>query len=470
MLLLVKYNDIVIGEGYMKMSEEAVKQTDTIIIDSRQPTEQLATSQTIFATLAQLWKDVIGPFLVIRCLLLVVGMVTIYYILPLVGGPWKVAPSDRILHFPDMLVLMWQHFDSGFYLGIAQTGYDGPNMLHRMSNWAFFPLYPLLIRLVALPFGSDMDTYRLAGLFVANCAALVAVVYLYKLTTLEFGRATAARAVLYLALFPMSFYLSAIYPESLFLALVVSCMYYTRLRRWWLAGLLGGLATLTRPQGVLLAIVVGWEYFMFLAAVEPSQHQAKGVVARILNWLYARITSLARSLTSWGNWLGFVWLALIPGGLVLFSIYSKWKVGAFKAFFMVEKDGWGRQLTNPIPVILRYIQHPSPPNPSDWNFYSLNLLIIFTFCLLLIPIFHKLPLRYGILTLAFLIMPVASGETNSVARYYLAVFPVFMIVAWWTTRGRQERQERWHSLIVASFAILLSVGMVLFTLGIYSIS
>jgi hypothetical protein len=209
---------------------------------------------------------------------------------------------------------------------------------------------------------------------------------------------------------------------------------------------------------------------MFLAAVEPTQHQAKGVVARILNWLYARITSLARSLTSWGNWLGFVWLALIPGGLVLFSIYSKWKVGAFKAFFMVEKDGWGRQLTNPIPVILRYIQHPSPPNPSDWNFYSLNLLIIFTFCLLLIPIFHKLPLRYGILTLAFLIMPVASGETNSVARYYLAVFPVFMIVAWWTTRGRQERQERWHSLIVASFAILLSVGMVLFTLGIYSMS
>ncbi len=152
----------------MKISEEDVKQTDTIIIGSVQPTEQLSTSQTIFATLSQLWKDVIGPFLVIRCLLLVVGMVTIYYILPIVGGPWKVAPSDRILHFPDMLMLMWQHFDSGFYLGIAQTGYDGPNMLHRMSNWAFFPLYPLLIRLVALPFGSDMDTYRLAGLFVAN--------------------------------------------------------------------------------------------------------------------------------------------------------------------------------------------------------------------------------------------------------------------------------------------------------------
>src|SRR5258708_25418793 len=253
----------------MKMSEEAVKQTDTIIIDSRQPTEQLATSQTIFATLAQLWKDVIGPFLVIRCLLLVVGMVTIYYILPLVGGPWKVAPSDRILHFPDMLVLMWQHFDIGFYLGIAQTGYDGPNSLHRMSNWAFLHLYPLLIRLVALPFGSDMDTYRLAGLFVANCATLVAVVYLYKLTTLEFGRASAARAVLYLALFPMSFYLSPIYPYSLFLALYVSCMYYTRLRSCWLSGLLGGLSTLTRPQAVLLPLVVGRAYFMFLTHVRP---------------------------------------------------------------------------------------------------------------------------------------------------------------------------------------------------------
>src|SRR5258707_12859316 len=150
MLLLVKYKDIVIDEGYMKISEEDVKQTNTIIIGSVQPTEQLATSQTIFATLAQLWKDVIGPFLVIRCLLLVVGMVTIYYILPIVGGPLRVTPSDRILHFPDMLMLMCQHFDSGFYLGIAHKGNESHNMFLLVCNWAFFTLYLLLIRLLTL--------------------------------------------------------------------------------------------------------------------------------------------------------------------------------------------------------------------------------------------------------------------------------------------------------------------------------
>jgi Mannosyltransferase (PIG-V) len=458
-------------EGNVKTSGGTEEQIEAASNDAAQPAEQPSSSSAAaFATLFQLWREVIGPFLAIRCILLVVGMVTIYYILPYMTGPWRVAKPARIYQFPAMLLLMWQHFDSGFYLSIAAQGYAGPHMLHRMSNWAFFPLYPLLIRIVAQPFGSSMDMYSMAGLLVANVAALVAAFYLYRLTSREFGRRTAIRAVLYLGLFPMSFYLSAIYPESLFLALSVSCMYYARLRRWWLAGVLGGLTTLTRPQGILLVAVVGWEYLRCLTAIETTQQQAGGIAVRRLNGLKARATVLARSLPSWRTWLGFVWLALIPAGLVLFSIYAKLKVGAFKAFFMVEQYGWRRQLTNPILVIQHALQHPSPPNAADWNFYSLNMLCILVFCLLLIPILRMLPLSYGILALAFIIIPLASGQLNSVARYYVAVFPVYMISAWWSTRGSPEQQERRHSLIVAAFALLLSIGMVLFTLGIYSIA
>ena len=189
--------------------------------------------------------NVFLPFLAIRLLLVVVGLTTIYYILPLINRKQPIVTDGRLSHFPDMLYLMWIHFDSGFYLTIAHDGYWGVHTLHAQSNWGFFPFYPLVNRLVAFPFGSAWLTYQIVGILVANIAALIATIYLYKLTTKEFNNAIAARAVFYLGLFPMSFYLSAVYPESLFLALSIGCIYYARLRRWWLAGLLGALATLT---------------------------------------------------------------------------------------------------------------------------------------------------------------------------------------------------------------------------------
>ncbi len=454
----------------MTTSIEGTKQATAHSHTSETAEAELSSSPSIYARLAEIWTRVIAPFLAIRLLLCVVGMVTAYYVLPLINRHQPILPNARLSRFPDMLVLMWDHFDSGFYLGIANGGYWGADTLHRMSNWAFFPLYPLLIRLVALPFGSSPDSFRLAGIVVSNVAALIAAIYLYKLTVKELNQTIAARAVFYLALFPMSFYLSAIYPESLFLALSISSVYYARLHRWWLAGLLGGLAALTRPQGVLLAIVVGWEYWQVLADRFAHLEQGSGTVATIQNWLRSRFLGLWRSLASWPTWPGFVWLALIPTGLLLFCLYAKWKVGSFLAFAEVEKYGWGRHFTNPIKVVLLMLQHPLGPNPYDWNFYALNILSIFAFWLLLIPVFRKLPAIFGIFTFVFLIMPLTSGEGNSIARYYLAAFPIFMILAWWSSQGDVEQQLRRHSLIVASFAILLSIGMVLFTLGVYSVA
>jgi hypothetical protein len=469
-----KNSSVNIVETYVRTSDRPADpgdQTNTLSPASRTAPEQIpATTQDSCSTLYQLWSEVVVPFLIIRLLLLLVGVVTLFYIAPLTNHHQSIVLGSRFYHFPDMLLLMWERFDSGFYLSIAQRGYDAANKLHSMSNWAFFPLYPLLLHVIALPFGSNTDTYRFAGIVLSNSATVGAAIYLYKLTVKELGRTIAARAVLYLLLFPMSFYLSAIYPEGLFLLLVVSCIYYTRLHRWWPAGLLGGLATLTRPQGVLLALVVGWEYLQFLTdPVLPLLHYS-GRVAAVQNWLRSRILNFWHSLALWRTWLGFLCLLLTPGGLVLFMVYSKWKVGAFKAFLIVEKYGWRRELTNPFSVMLYSLQHPRATTPYDWNFYILNLIVIFTFFLLLIPIFRKLPLIYGIFALAYLIMPLASGEIDSIARYYLLEFPVFLILAYWSTRGNQEQQARRHSLIVATFAILLSLGMVLFTLGVYSIA
>jgi hypothetical protein len=71
--------------------------------------------------------------------------------------------------------------------------------------------------------------------------------------------------------------------------------------------------------------------------------------------------------------------------------------------------------------------------------------------------------------MAFLLMPLTSGKINSSARYYLTLFPAFMLLAWWSSQGSSEQQVRRHSLLTLSFALLLGIAMVLFTLSVYSI-
>lgn len=182
-----------------------------------------------------------------------------------------------------------------------------------------------IISFVGFLFGSSVTAFSVAGLLISNVAALVAVLYLYLLVRREFGPQIASRTALYLALFPTGFYLSAIYPESLFLALSIACIYYARKRSWWLAGLCGGIASLTRAQGIMLLVPVAWEYWQVL-----SEHYAPppGTSSHMLTERgRIRFASRLRGLVLAGrelrNWLVGLSLLLIPSGLFAFMIYAK---------------------------------------------------------------------------------------------------------------------------------------------------
>src|SRR5437588_239883 len=107
-----------------------------------------SSTRSRYASARAIVANVFLPFLTIRLLLMLVGLTTIYYILPLINRKQPIVPDNHLSDFPNMLYLMWVHFDSGFYLTIAHDGYWGANTLHAQSNWGFFPLYPLVIRLV----------------------------------------------------------------------------------------------------------------------------------------------------------------------------------------------------------------------------------------------------------------------------------------------------------------------------------
>jgi Mannosyltransferase (PIG-V) len=148
-----------------------------------------------------------------------------------------------------LLVDPWTHWDGEWYRRIAVDGYtDLPVDESGQRDTAFFPLYPITVRMLAAVVG-DVD---LAGLLVSNAALLTTLVILYRLVQLHAEPAIARGAILLLAFFPFSYFLGAMYSESLFLLAIVAAFTFGEQERWWAAGLAGALAGLTRVTGVLI--------------------------------------------------------------------------------------------------------------------------------------------------------------------------------------------------------------------------
>jgi hypothetical protein len=180
-------------------------------------------------------------------------------------------------------------WDSEYYLAIAIGGYDDPGSPHLTPqgvqisvrdhtvsqsgssfsesislSHAFFPFYPLMIRLFAFPLQllgfNEIATATLAGVIVSALGALLGMLALYDLTRDSLGEAGALRTPFYLIIFPTGFFLLQVYTEGLFVGLAFACLAMLRRKHWLAAALLGVAATMTRAVGIALIIpmIVVW--------------------------------------------------------------------------------------------------------------------------------------------------------------------------------------------------------------------
>jgi hypothetical protein len=123
---------------------------------------------------------------------------------------------------------LWICWDSGWLLKIARHGYAS-----NVDAPAFFPLYPGLTAVLGRLLGGR---YALAGLTVSLASCLAAFELLWRLAAKHLDREGAFRTVLYLAIFPTTLFLQAVYSESLYLTLAVAAFTLAEARRWaWAA-------------------------------------------------------------------------------------------------------------------------------------------------------------------------------------------------------------------------------------------
>jgi hypothetical protein len=153
----------------------------------------------------------------------------------------------------DWVFAPWQRWDTIWYTKIAWEGYAADASSH------FPPLYPLLIRLFTPLTGNNAVA---AGLGISSVAALASFILLYQLALSMFDQAAARRTLLFLGAFPTTFFLFAAYTESLFLAFALGAFLCAGRKHWVWAGVLGALAAMTRPQGMVFFLPLAVEFWM----------------------------------------------------------------------------------------------------------------------------------------------------------------------------------------------------------------
>jgi hypothetical protein len=290
---------------------------------------------------------------------------------------------------------------SGYHFDVhAAVGSDA------QTSVAFFPLYPLIARLLGLLFGSIF----LSGLLISSICAIGASVLLYRLARLDHDEATAMRSVRYLYAFPMAFVLSAFLTEALFLCLSLGCLYSARKQRWFLSGSLGLLAALTRPVGVLLVLPMLVE-----CAVAHGFRRCR-VHPDIL------------------------WMLLVPLGTCLFGLYCWHLTTDFLAFSHVQ-TAWGRHLADPVYVLCAGLLSPNLNERfSSW--------FTTVFLLWMIHGVRSIRWSYWLLGMALILAPLATGSTMSMPRFLVPAFPLYLVCA------RTTKSAGFHEAALIALAFL----------------
>ncbi|HYI14253.1 MAG TPA: glycosyltransferase family 39 protein [Thermomicrobiales bacterium] len=315
-------------------------------------------------------------------------------------------------------------WDTASYQQIAANGYaytpDEP------STIAFFPMYALLMRWAndLIPGPGDVK----AGVIVNFVALIVGVVYVFLLVRRDFSETIAWRTVGFLLLFPSAFFFSAAYSEAIFLVSVAGSLYHARRGHWVRAGLFAAFGSATKLAGILLIVPLVVEALSQRAWTRPRPNSLAGI-------LLAPLGAIAY----------FAWLHVEYGSYrTFFNAQQNWIRESFSPVFVMGIQ----RLTGDISDAILFYPPTITPIPGVWILIDTTLVALF----LAAGVYLWLRVRasYGALVIAPSLLFGLSGNPQSLNRYLLVLFPVYILLA-------QIRSEAIRIAIIIAFGLGLGI-------------
>lgn len=322
------------------------------------------------------------------------------------------------------------NFDGVHYLGISEKGYLGTGLVQ-----AFFPFYPFLMRSVDF----FVNNFLISGLIISHLFALISFYAFYYLVKTEYKEKIANWSLVFFAVFVSSFYLRSLYSESLFLTLILTSFIAAKKKHYFIAGLLGALASATRVVGIFI-----WPSLLLMVFLQDRR-----------------------------KFSAYLDVSLSALGLMLYMLYlHKFFNDPLYFFHLQEQFGASRQiqLTSYPQVVFRYLKILWTVRPIDWKYYvylqefTLSLLALFGLAMASWQNFKKkIKMNWAYLAFAWgiYILPTLTGNFSSMPRYILMCFPLFIYISLLLDKSPSSKKIFYLTISL----IFLIINLILFTQG-----
>lgn len=333
-----------------------------------------------------------------------------------------------------------QRWDAAHYIHLIEEGYQGYTENGQHLFLVFFPGYVWAARLLRLVIPST----ALAGTALSCLCYGGACCYLYRLAGEAYNGRVARNALLYMSLFPFSFFSGLVMTEGLFLLATTGACWYAWRGKWLAFGLFGALAALTRMTG-LLVIVVG--VIRLLEAYRPLEPPVGKSLGRCWKPLLLRLP-----------------LTLLPAaGTLLYLLLNLWVDGDPFAFAS-HQEHWHQGYLW-ISQVVEYIGHYLGDNLGSsfgWAVWApaLALFVVGLALLYWAALRKGHPtglLAYGF---CFFVATYSLSWLLSAGRYLSTCFVLFLFLAKLT-----QRRPALRAALLGGEGVLLGVYLCAFLAG-----
>lgn len=343
-------------------------------------------------------------------------------------------------------------WDSEYYLAIATTGYEDTENIAPVEedgeihskSYAFFPLYPYLMKVLRLPFVlfgfSDIGASTIAGMLISLFGTLAGMLAIYDLCREELGEEGVVRSAFMMLIFPVSFFFAVIYTEGLFVGLAFGSLAFLRRKQWLTAAFLAVLATWTRSVGavLLLPLLLAWAFEFFKRGEKRGIPSLSEPEKRHL-------------------------LLILPALFAPLLAYFLWRM-AFGVHFDFVQDNWfGNKLFDigaTMEAWRQFLEHvETSPEARFHMILGLSAVALGIFSCIWNARKYPYLALFGFIAL---LIPMTGGwtGTNSAIRYVLVMPTLWIMLGQWSKNVVFEKAWTLLSiLLLAMQAFLFSVDM-----------
>ncbi|MFF1813632.1 hypothetical protein ACFVXW_31760 [Streptomyces sp. NPDC058251] len=300
-----------------------------------------------------------------------------------------------------ILATQW---DANWYLGIAAHGYTHHlGTAYDANNLAFFPLYPLLVKAVAV---LTPGTRATTGLVIAVASSFLAAWGVFAVGSLLHGRRVGVLLTVLWAALPVGLVEWMGYTESLFTAFAAWALYAVLTGRWLWAGSLAALSGLTRPTGIAVAAAVS------VAALLSLRRAFSG-------------RALAAAALAPAGWLAYVgWVGL--------------RLGRWDGYFAVQQL-WHNEWDGGVETLRRLREVLAYDSTPELFLVMVTVTLLASVALYVLSAWDRQPLPLLVFTGVLLLIVLGSGGVYFPrARFLLPGFPLLLPPALYLARASRR--------------------------------